>query len=561
MEFRKTLTCALFSLSVFCCSEEESFNKHHLLFLMKNKKVVESIDGYKRLFSQQKKHDSEILEQMSLILLEAAMASHEEDNELLTLYGASLAGITSLLDFCEMGVKSRHPRTQLVSIQLAGQIPEDSVNPILCKAFSSDFFPIRMEAAAAMAQRKYKHATGYIESLMAKIHPAYHCFFSGMYAAIGNSEAIFVLKKMIHSNELYTRVSAIISAAQFGRDDLIKDIKAASTHLNPAEQEACCFALGALRDTSSISLLEKLAKSSEKEVSLAASFALVTFGKKDHLETILQAAGEKNLFAINMLGRFQGGEKVLYDLLDSKDKQTKFNAALALLQLKDKRCLSVVQEMLLSSKHDLAFLPAHSTGKSMMYWKCIPSLSVIGQTEQGESLFAVSLALRENLLAQLLDFGHDDFLKVADELTKNQQKDLIPFLVELLCNIQSDQVVSFLKAKAEELGKPFTRNYAALALAKLKVEGGYQERIASWIQSQKDVEIIQFRPVTSKVKTETSFSFKLTPKENSAFLIECLSLIASLHEEKSLDLLLDMIKNGHPKNRPILAGLLIKTLE
>lgn len=561
MEFWKALTCAALSLSIYSQCEEEVFNKHHLLFLMKNKKVAESIEGYKRYVNFQKKHDGEILEQMSLILLEAGMSSHEEDNELLTLYGSSLAGITSLLDFCEMGVKSRHPRTQLVSIQLAGQIPEDPVNPILCKAFSSDFFPIRMEAAAALAQRKYKHATGYIESLMAKIHPAYHCFFSGMYAAIGNSEAIGVLKKMIHSHELFTRVSAIIAAAQFGRDDLVKEIQAASTHLNPAEQEACCFALGALRDSSSINLLEKLSKSPEKEVSLAACFALVTFGKKEYLETLIQATKEKNLFAAGLLGHYHGGEAALYELLDSKDKQTKFNAALALLQLKDQRCLPIIKEMLLSSRHDLAFVPAHSTGKSMMYWKCIPSLSVIGQSEQGESLIAVTLAFRENLLAQLLDFGHDEFLKIAEELVRCQQKDLIPFLVELLCNIRSDQVIAFLKAKAEELGRPFTRNYAALALAKLKVEGGYQERIFSWIQAQKDVEIIQFRPVTSKVKTETSFSFKLTPKENSAFLIEALTLISSLHEEKSLDLLLEMIKNGHPKNRPILAGLLIKTLE
>jgi len=396
---------------------------------------------------------------------------------------------------------------------------------------------------------------------MTKIHPAYHCFFTGFYAAIGNNESIGILKKMIHANELFTRVSAIISAAQFGRDDLVKDIKAASTHLNPAEQEACCFALGALSDSSSISLLEKLSKSPEKEVSLAASFALVNLGKKENLATIIEAAKEKNLFAIAMLGHFEVSASTLYELISSKDKQIRFNAALALLQLKDKHCLGVIKELLIAKKHDTAVLPAHSTGKSMMYWKCLPSLSVLSQTEQGESLLAVSLAFRENLLAQLLDFGQEEFLAIANEIIQQQQKDLIPFLVELLCNIRSEPVIQFLKAKAEELGRPYTRNYACLALAKLHVEGGYQDRIVAWIKAQKDIEMIQFRPVTSKIKSETSFSYKLTPKENSAFLIEALLLISSLHEEKSLDLLLDMIKNGHPKNRPILAGLLIKTLE
>lgn len=557
----KNLSFYLISCAAAFGNAQEPLNKNHLLFLMKNKKIVESIEGYKRHAESLKKHDSELLEQMSLILLESSMQSREEDLEMLTLYGASLAGISSLLDFCEKGVKSRHPRTQLVSIQLAGQIPDDSVNAILCKAFASDFFPIRMEAAAALASRKYKHATGYIESLMAKIHPAYHCFFSNMFAAIGSHDAIYVLKKMIHAQELYTRVSAILSAAQFSRDDLIKDIKAASTHLNPAEQEACCFALGSLCDSSSIPLLEKLALSQEKEVAYAASFALISFGKKEYLEKLLEGAKQHNLFAISLLGNFQEAQQLLCQLVEVKDKQIKFNAALALLQLKNKRCLPIIQELLLSNSHDLAFLPAHSTGKSMVYWKCLPSLSVLSQTEQGESLLAVSLALRENLLAQLLEFGDEEFLKISENLIKFQQKDLIPFLVELLCNIHSDKVIEFLKQKAEELGRPFTRNYAALALAKLKVEGGYQERVISWIQAQKDIEIIQFRPITSKVKSETSFAYKLTPKETSAFLIEALSLISSLHEEKSLDLLLEMIKNGHPKNRPILAGLLIKTLE
>lgn len=562
MEFRKKLSFLLLSYALCAYgSEQQELSKNHLLFLMKNKKVADSIEGYKRYAAHLHKHDSETLEQMSLILLESAMSSSEEESELITLYGASLAGITSLLDFCEIGVKSRHPRTQLVSIQLAGQIPDDSVHPILCKAFSSDYFPIRMEAAAAMANRKYKHATGYIESLMSKIHPAYHFFFSGMFAAIGNNDAVLILKRMIHSNELFTRISAILAAAQFGRDDLLKDIKAASTHLNPAEQEACCFALGALQDTSSTPLLEKLAKSPEKEVSLAASLALAILGKKDYIQTIHSAAKDKNLFAITLLGHFQDSPPVLHELLESKDKQIKFNAALALLKQKDKKCLPAIRDLLLAKSHDLAFIPAQSTGKSMMYWKCLPSLSVLSQSEQGESLAAISLGLREQTLAQVLDLGSEEFLKVADELIRFQQKDLIPLLMELLCNIHNDQVVAFLKTKAEELGKPFTRNYAALALAKLKIEGGYKERIEAWIRAQKDIEIVQFRPVTSKVKAETSFSYKLTPKENSAFLIESLSLITSFHEEKSLDLLLDMIKNGHPKNRPILAGLLIKTLE
>jgi hypothetical protein len=37
--------------------------------------------------------------------------------------------------------------------------------------------------------------------------------------------------------------------------------------------------------------------------------------------------------------------------------------------------------------------------------------------------------------------------------------------------------------------------------------------------------------------------------------------IATSHEEKGIDILLDAIRNGHPKNHPVIAGLLIKALE
>jgi hypothetical protein len=73
--------------------------------------------------------------------------------------------------------------------------------------------------------------------------------------------------------------------------------------------------------------------------------------------------------------------------------------------------------------------------------------------------------------------------------------------------------------------------------------------------------MFQFRPITTKVNTETNFSYQLTPKENSALLIQTLLLLSSSHEEKAIEIILEMIKSGHPNNRPILAGLLMKTIE
>ena len=181
-------------------------------------------------------------------------------------------------------MKSKHPTTQLISIQMAGQIQDDRANDLLCKAFSSDFLGIRMEAASCLSLRKYLHAVGYIESLMNKLPPPFQCFFAEMYAQIGSTEAIHVLKKMIHDTELYTRIAATLAAAHYGRDDLLKDIRNAATHLNPAEQEACASAIGMLGDSHSIELLEKMTKSTEDQVKLSAYKALFSLGKRHYLD-------------------------------------------------------------------------------------------------------------------------------------------------------------------------------------------------------------------------------------------------------------------------------------
>ena len=552
---------AMVATSLTASSQEDPSQKHHILYLVRSGKVPAAIDSYKEYKKTLGHHDSDILEQIALILLDQGMAAQDEENEILSLYGASLAGVNSLLDLCETGMKSKHPSTQLVALQMAGSIQDDRANTLLCKAFSSNFLAIRMEAAAYLAYKKHRHAVGYIESLMNKLPPYFHYFFPRLYAQIGSNEAILLLKKMLHAPELPTRLAAILATAQHGRDDLLKEIRSTATHLNPAEQEACAFTLGTLSDSHSQTILEDLTKSSETEVQLAAYKALYNLGKTDCLQKIKKLAQQENLYAIEALGHLMGGESLLYDLMQAKDKTLRFNAALALLKRKDPKALPTILEMLLTVHSDIGFMPHPSQGRSMIYWKIVPSISAYSSSDHGKEMLAISLALREQILLECLELEEVHFLKITKELLQQKQKDLIPLLMHLLCNSHSPVTVDLLKAKAEELGAPFIRNYASLALYKLKVEGPYQNRIKQWIASQKETEMIKFRPRAHKTTSETSFDYQLTPEENSALLVEALMEIASHHEEDSLDILLDVLQKGPVKNRTVLAGLLMKTLE
>lgn len=558
--FLTAIAIAFTSLSY--SSEEPPTKVNHLLYLVRSNKIAAALDLYKEYKETKGKHDGELLEQIALIILDQGMASHDEEKELISLYGASLAGVNSLLDLCEFGVKSKHPTTQLVSIQMAGQIQDDRASSLLCSAFSSDYLGIRMEAASYLALRKHSHAVGYIESLMHKLPPFFHAYFPSMYAQIGTTEAITILKKMIHSTELYTRIAATLSAGFYGRDDLIKDIRTLATHLNPAEQEAAVTAIGILKDSHSIELLEKIASTTgDVQVKLASYQALIHLGKKEYIEQVKTLAKNKDLFAITVLGRIEGSEDILFALSQDADRTVRFNAALSLLERKDSRAAFTALEILLSQKRDLGFIPHYSSGRALMHWKLVQSASAYSKDDKDQGILAISLGLREHTLANCLELDEVSFIRIAKELIRLQQKDLIPLLMHLLVSLKSEEAIAMLKSTAEELGAPFMRNYASLALSNMKIEGPYTKRIETWISTQKDTEMIRFRPMAAKTASETTFNYQLTPQENSALLVEALMLIVEQHEEKSLDILLEVLRNGHPKNHPVIAGLLIKALE
>ena len=555
-----------FCISLFCeqpavLSPETAQKKHHILYLIRSDKLDKAIESYKEYIAIYKKHDFEILEQMGLILLEQGMKSSDPEIQLVSLYGASLANVETILDLCEKGSESAHATTQIVSIQMAGSIQDDRADQILTKALTSKFLGIRMEAAFSLAQKKHKSAVGYIESLMYKLPPFLHSFFSEMYAMVGTSDANRMLKKLMNDQFLFNRVSAFLAAAKFGRDDFIKDIRNAATHKNPAEQEACATALGFLGDSHSIPVLKEMSLSSDDDVKVAAFRALLILGHNDALEELETLAKKKNLFAIASLGMTEKASKILYELVKDSDKTVKYNAALALLKKKDPKCVETIREILDTKRRDIGFLPHFSQGRSLIYFKTMNSLSVHAKKEKNSDLMASALAFRQQVLLDTLELDHEIFLSIADQVFRNNIKDLIPACIQLLCNIGGDDVIALLKKNAEKAGAPFIRNFCYLALCKLKAEDVYFDHILTWLKSNYKTEMIRFKPVMAKSKAEANLKYELTTEESSALLVEAYIQISQQQTEESLDLLIEGIKQGHPKNRGLMAGLLLKAIE
>lgn len=535
-------------------------DREHVAYLMQSKEIDAAVELYEEYKADLGRHDFEILQRMALIILEQGVRSSDHEIQLLSLFGASIAGLESSIDILEQGIRSINGETQMASIQFLARMQDDRCDELLTKAMASPFLMARMEAGFHLATRKHRKAAGHIEALMYRIPHEFWFYFPQFFALIGTSDAITILRQLMEDRFSMVRVEAILCAARYGRDDLLPKIRAHATHLGTDEQEAAAAALGILKDSKSIPQLQKLSCASRVNIQLAALRSLYNLGDSSALEKILPIAKSGNLFAIQLLGEMQGSEESLAELVRSDNIHIRINAAIALLKRRDVRSLPVIEEILLRDTRDLGFQPQASLGRSMTAWKVVPSLEH-HQKSLPYDLCGISLNLREQLLIQCLELPQNDFLYIAHRIFDMRQYDLVPLLVSLLENHQSEETVKLLIQKAHQAGAPHIRAYCNLSLYRLNQPGPYEQAICNWISHAKKSEMIRFRPsIPFNMRPEDS-PYELTPEESSRLLIEAYQTLSDRHDTRAIDMLLNAIKEGHPKNRYALAGLLIRAIQ
>lgn len=529
------------------------------LFLMQQNKVEESIDRYREYIELTGHHDFEMLQQMGLTLLQKGVLSEDHQTFLMTLFGAGLSGSTGALDILERGIGHPDPQTQLLALHFIAKIEDDKADEILNRAMSSDYLSTRMEAAFFLSLRKHPHAVGQIEGLMFRLPPMFKPFFPSLFALIGTSDATAVLRRLIEDSDVNVRIESILQVAGLGRDDFLPLLRKRLSYSHVAELEATAFAIGALKDSSSHSKLKKLGSSSSDNVRIAAALALAALGDRVYLSHIEDLAKKRNLFAISALGQISGYEELLAQLAESTDLQIRINAAVALLQRRDSRCLPALLEILLEDKRDLAFQPAPSIGRTIVVFKGVPLAELRAKDPSID--FTYSLSIREHMLREAIHLPEENFLQIARTIFERQQNDLIPCTIALLENLQTAGAKQILKKGTEKVSSPLIRDYCHLALYRLKEEGPHEEYITRWIMKQKEAELIRLRPILPwKFRMDQS-DHALTPEETSRLLIDAFFSIASRRNEKNIVFLLEAIQLGNPANRYALMGLLMRATE
>lgn len=527
-----------------------------ILFSVHQGDLHHALDLYKAYKTERGQHDHELLQQISLSLLDQGFRSSKPEVQLLTIFGAGVSANEQALYILEEGLNHPNPQLQLVALDMLARYQNDRGEEAITRALGAPHLIIRLEALAHLAESRHSNATHQIESLMSKVDDALLPVFPDYFAVVGDAAATRALQKLLVHPKEKVRVSAILTVAEHKRDDLLPQIRRLATHNDLAQQEACAIALGKLHDESLISRLQTMAQSSAPTLRIAALQALYTLGQKQAGKHIEAMALAQNPFAILPLGKIEGSEETLLTLQKSPQLQVRLNATLALLEKKDRRCLRTIAEILVPDSRGLYFEKMRSMSRGLSYWKAIPS----GQQNAGEdpSAYEIALELRENVLIKLADLPQEDFLLVSDALLEHYHFEMIPVLVDLLQQMKTPEAIALLKKHQQKAGAPLIRNYCNLALFNLKEPGPYAQNLRSWITSQQAEDLIQFRPYIPIGQRDILENYQLTPHETSRLLIKAFESFAQTQEDQGIEVLLQALSDGNPKNRYALAGLLLR---
>lgn len=532
------------------------FSSNRVLFLINQGGVDQAVDQYRAIQKEKGKHDFELLHQMCFSVLDSSMKSLTPEDQLMAVFGAGIAQSDQTFYLLEQGLKSPFAQIQVIALNFLAHSQNDGAYHLIEKQLGSPYGSIRLEAAYQLAKIKHPKATAQVEALMQKVPPSALFIFPKLLALIGDASALKILRKSMSHVDPEVRIAAILGATEFGRDDLLPQIRKLASQTDSKQQETAAYALGIFQDNHSKKILKRLSDSPHTPVKIAALNSLIMLGEKEKILELQQLALQGNLFAIQCLGEISHTEDTLFKIAKSPNLFLRLNGSLALLNRKDERCLPGIMEILLRDSRDLAFAEINTPGKSLKAWRAIPSAS--HQGEEAPLLLELSLAFREEILTKCIELPESDFLAVARYLFYKNQNDLVPLLINLLINLDTKEAVALLKELQQKAGAPLIRNYAALALVKLKEEGPYQEILKQSILDKQEIDMIKFRTLIPFDLREEGSHFEILPHESARLLIESVEVLSEIDPLEGVNLLLTLLKEGHPRNRPVIAGMLLQ---
>ena len=558
-----TLCWAIAASTIVTCPPLDAARKSstgtQAVYLVTQGRIESAIDYYRQHCQQSGRADYAVLQQMALSILQQGASHKDAECRLIAAFGAGISAHDRATYILAEGLASREPEVALASLHLLAQSQNDHADALIHRAITSENPLVRLEAIFALSKKKHPMASGQAEAMMAKLPRELWFVFPEIYAAIGDMRSTRQLRKLMTEAHEETRVAAVLAAVEAGRDDLLPQIRQISSHLDPKQQEAAAFALGRLGDQNSFKRLSELSAAKDAHTRMAAILALYRLGKLEAGKELEGYARQGSELAISALAEVEGCEDLLSELCQIGPPNVRLNAALVLLQRRDARCLPHIQKILCSDSRSSLFLRGSSRGKTLHAWKVEPAAK-LSQTDLPIAS-ALSLKMRETALDLAIELPQGDFLSLAEYILANGQNDLVPRVTYLLENIGNEDATNILKQYQQKVGAPLVRHYCNLSLVRLGEQGPYKEQLMQWIRSESNANLIRFRATVPLQLRGSGDLYELTPEDTSQLLLSALETIAQQQDDESTELLLDVLRDGNPKSRYAIAGLLLRTTQ
>jgi HEAT repeat protein len=462
----------------------------------------------------------------------------------------------SMLSVLHHAARSAHPQVQLAAINMLMQLGDARAGEVIQEALSSNYWPVRIQAAYALTYLQHPTARSHIDALLAKAPPQAHPLLISLLPRLGDPQTAHKTRQAIHSVNRDIQRAAILSSAQLGRDDMLADIRLAASHCHPLEQEACAMALGWMEDAHSMERLQDWAQNGPDTVQVASLQALWQLGSADAAAELEDLARGGLPYAIYALKDVPSSAGTLAELCQNPDLSTRAHAAIALLELRDERCLPVIAELLLPGPRDITVLPHHSPAGALRAWRVITSSQQ--NLAQEPHLYESGLQMRERILQACSHLEEGCFLALAERLLEQPDPHLLPVLIHQLEQLSHPRALNLLRRYAQQPGRPLLRGYCRLALLRLRDPGPWRQSLQQWALREAGQALIEFRPILPWEAYSTSHDSSLTATERARLLVEVFETLAMERDEQALHTLLEAIESGHPGNRFVLAGILLR---
>lgn len=509
------------------------------------------------LYFKQGVEDRELLEQMCIQLIESGMRKEDSETNMLSVFGAGISNYAPLVSVLQKGMRSSDANMQMMSLHFLGSNFDDRCHEVIKQGLTSPYLGMRLETLLKLAIKHDPSCIDHLFALTGKIPPPVITLLPSIAARIDHPKAKSFLAYLLQDFPDDVKRETVIQAALHHRDDLATEIKTIAKQSSGILQESALFALAYLGHHDILDFI--LQAHFKKPECLSLSYALCLLGEKRFEYNLIEAAKNKDLFAIALMGQTQMNDQrkeILYALLKDHSKEVSLNAAYSLAKHKDPAGIELLQQALVKKGIQAPLCFTSNPAKTMSALHNI-AITHLKNTELQLALQKISQTKIE-IIETISLLSENYLIETAQLLHQEQEFDLFAVAAKYLAHCSNPESIECLQSLYQTTGSEITKLRLSHLLYQVTGDQKIENEILTWIKKRCNYNLFSFQ---TSAEHQKGHFFSLTPSETSELLVSAFETLAQRYSTKALEALVYAMAYGHEKNRYALAGLTLRMLE